>query len=120
LVSFRSTSHDDADLGSLKSENSILRDTIRQLEEENLKLKQRVKRVVGLEQFEGERFFRDEMDTLDVYAGGGGGLAADNDDGDSFLEELWCDESNTGKLSDGSKRYCKRMDPDSTHLLFLS
>ena len=40
---------------ALQNENSVLRETIRQLEEENQRLKQKAKRIV-LENFEGDGF----------------------------------------------------------------
>ena len=95
---------DHARIGSLKSENSKLRDTIRQLEAENETLKKRARRgMVGLEQFEGERFFSasstfpDEMDTL-------GGLyrrssVFSGDDEMVQENDLWCDDLNQGKFS---------------------
>lgn len=98
IISFRSTSRDDIDLGLLKSENSVLRDTIRQLEEENQKLKQKARRIVGLEQFEGERFFRDEMDTFGLD---GGGLTLTGEE--IIQDELWCDQLDEGE---SPKVYC--------------
>lgn len=88
VISFhQSFSRDDSDLTLLQSENSILRDTIRQLEEENLRLKQRAQRVIGLENFEGERFFRGEMDSsfLDT-----GGITLTGEE--IIQDEMWCDE----------------------------
>ena len=91
-------------IGSLQSENSKLRDTIRQLEEENETLKKRARRgMVGLEQFEGERFFSasstfpDEMETLGgIYRRSDGFLGDD----DRIQEnDLWCDELSQGKFS---------------------
>jgi hypothetical protein len=92
LLSVRSAPQDDADVVLLKSENSDLRDTIRKLEEENQKLKQRAQRVVGLENFEGERFFRSEMEIVGIY---GEGLTAAGDE--VLLDETWCDGVNEGK-----------------------
>ena len=93
VISFQSFGRDDSDLTLLQSENSILRDTIRQLEEENLRLKQRAQRVIGLENFEGERFFRGEMDSSFVDTGG---ITLS---GEEIIEdEMWCDELDGGRL----------------------
>lgn len=88
------------DLSSLQSENSLLRDTIRQLEDENTRLRHRAGRMLGLENFEGDRFFRDDTaddltssssDTTSssssTTSGGGITLSAD----EIANEELWCD-----------------------------
>lgn len=91
------------DLSSLQSENSLLRDTIRQLEDENTRLRHRADRMLGLENFEGDRFFRDDTaddltssssDTTSsssssssTTSGGGITLSAD----EIANEELWCD-----------------------------
>jgi len=101
----RSTNQDDADLGILKSENSALRKTIRELEEENERLKQRAisnnaKRVVGIEQFEGERFFfGDDMDdsTLSMLGSSNSGSRL-KDDNEAVLDDLWCDELSGGEF----------------------
>jgi len=72
----------------LKSENSVLRDTIRQLEEENQKLKQRAARVVGLENFEGDHFFPEEYEN--PFGDSGGGLTMSTEE--IKTGEQWCDE----------------------------
>lgn len=89
VVPFRSSNLDDTDATLLKSENSILRDTIRQLEEENQRLKKRAQRVVGLENFEGERYFRGEMDSPSMFDSGGGITLTGEE---IAQDELWCDE----------------------------
>jgi hypothetical protein len=87
IVPVRSSNVDDYDAVVLKSKNSVLLETIRQLEEENKLLKKRAQRVVGLENFEGERYFRDELDTplLD-----GRGLTLTGEE--IAQDEVWCDE----------------------------
>lgn len=101
ISSSSSTSQEDElDLSSLQSENSLLRDTIRQLEDENTRLRHRADRMLGLENFEGDRFFRDDTaddltssssDTTSssssTTSGGGITLSAD----EIANEELWCD-----------------------------
>lgn len=99
IAPFRSSNRDDSDYSILKSENSILRDAIRQLEEENLRLKKRAQRVVGLETFEGERFFRDEMDAPMPSLGGitlsGEEIAQD---------DMWCDQLEEGETPGGTTK----------------
>lgn len=92
VIPFWSSNRDDSDFSLLQSENSVLRDTIRQLEEENQRLKQRAQRMVGLENFEGERFFRDEFDrpTADM-----GGITLTGEE--IAQDELWCDQLEEGK-----------------------
>lgn len=92
IVPFRSFNRDDSDFTLLKSENLILRDTIRQLEEENQRLKQRAQRVIGLENFEGERFFRGEMDSSFIDTGG---ITLTGEE--IIQDELWCDELDGGE-----------------------
>jgi hypothetical protein len=95
IVPFRSSNLDDIDATMLKSENSILRDAIRQLEEENQLLKKRAQRVVGLENFEGERYFRDELDSP-ILGGDAGGITLTGEE--IAQDELWCDELEGGEL----------------------
>lgn len=77
----------EVDISLLQSENFVLRDTIRQLEEENQKLKQRNKIV--LETFEGESLFRgDDGSMLQVKPSTGITLTGD----EIAQDELWCDE----------------------------
>ncbi len=94
IVPFRSFSRDDSDFTLLKSENLILRETIRQLEEENQRLKQRAQRVIGLENFEGERFFRGELDNSFLDSGG---ITLTGEE--IIPDDLWCDELDGGELS---------------------
>ncbi|CAJ1942214.1 unnamed protein product [Cylindrotheca closterium] len=79
-----SSSTAEEDLDEMKSENSVLRDTIRQLEEENQNLKQR-NRIV-LESFEGESLFWDQ----DSATGMSSGITLSGDE--ISQDELWCDE----------------------------
>jgi len=102
IVPLRSSHRDDPDVTLLQSENSILRDTIRQLEEENQRLKQRAQRMIGLENFEGERFFRDELDApmwVEDVGGGGKGGAGIAPTGEEITQEemLWCDQLEEGE-----------------------
>ena len=94
-----SSSQDELDLSSLQSENSLLRDTIRQLEDENSRLRQRADRMLGLENFEGgDRYFRDEPETaISSMIGGesGGGITLSGEEIGN--EELWCDTLEGGK-----------------------
>jgi hypothetical protein len=85
----------EVDVSLLKSENNLLRDTIRQLEEENKKLKQRHNKIV-LETFEGERYFRDESEGASTLMDTGGITMTGDEIGQ---DELWCDELDGGKLS---------------------
>jgi hypothetical protein len=95
IAPFRSTSKDndlsEVDIPLLLSENNLLRETIRQLEEDNLRLKQKAQTIV-LENFEGERFFRDEKDTLFVDPGD----FTSTGEGDG-QDELWCDALDGGE-----------------------
>jgi FtsZ-binding cell division protein ZapB len=81
------------DMDLLQEENDLLRDAIRNLKEENAKLKQRANNIV-LESFEGEgRKFRDKISFGDDI--GMGTMT-----GDEIAEgeaAMWCDE-----LVDGS------------------
>jgi len=89
IVPFQSTSRDDLsgeDMKVLKSENNLLRDTIRQLEDENQRLKQRANKIV-LENFEGERFFQDDIENQKME---GVGITLTGDE--IGQNELWCDE----------------------------
>jgi hypothetical protein len=82
----------DNDVALLQSENYVLRDTIRQLEEENQKLKQKAKIV--LENFEGERLFRGDAESSMLFPGGSGITLT----GDEIAQdELWCDELDGGE-----------------------
>ena len=87
-----SSSNDDTDVSLLQSENYVLRDTIRQLEEENQKLKQKAKIV--LENFEGERLFRGDDGSL-IQVGTGSGITLTGDE--IAQDELWCDELDGGE-----------------------
>ena len=75
----------------LKSENNLLRDTIRQLEDENQRLKQRANKIV-LENFEGERFFQDDIENQKME---GVGITLTGDE--IGQNELWCDELDGGE-----------------------
>jgi hypothetical protein len=90
---FQSTLRDN-DLSEVNSkvlvaENKLLREVIGELEEENLRLKQRGGRIV-LENFEGERRFRDKVPGLAEE-----GLTLTGDE--ILQDELWCDELDGGK-----------------------
>lgn len=85
-----SSASEDADVSLLQSENFVLRDTVRQLEEENQKLKQTAKIV--LENFEGEGLFGGGFESS-VFPGGAGITLT----GDEISQdELWCDELEEG------------------------
>ena len=93
-----SSSQDEVELSSLQSENSLLRDTIRQLEDENSRLRQRADRMLGLESFEGaDRYFREEPETSMSMLEGeiGGGITLSGEEIGN--EELWCDTLEGGK-----------------------
>lgn len=77
----------------LESENSVLRDTIRQLEEENARLKQRANKIV-LETFEGEKWFKDGEVEVPLVDSGGITLTGE----EISQDELWCDELDGGKV----------------------
>jgi hypothetical protein len=80
------------DMSLLQEENDLLRDAIRNLKEENIKLKQRANNIV-LESFEGEgRMFRDRSSFGDDI---GTTMTGDEKLGDEAA--MWCDE-----LEDGS------------------
>mmetsp|Transcript_25514 Transcript_25514/g.62684 ORF Transcript_25514/g.62684 Transcript_25514/m.62684 type:complete len:345 (-) Transcript_25514:286-1320(-) len=81
-----SSSKAEGDLDVLRSENSVLRETIRQLEEENQNLKQRNKIV--LENFEGESLFRDRDSSMSMSSSDGITLSGD----EIAQDEQWCDE----------------------------
>ncbi|KAL3942668.1 MAG: hypothetical protein SGBAC_003187 [Bacillariaceae sp.] len=72
-------------LDELKSENTVLRETIRQLEDENQILKQR--NNIVLESFEGESMFRDRGDDTSFFSSG---ITLTGDE--ISQDELWCDE----------------------------
>jgi hypothetical protein len=82
---------DDADVSLLQSENYALRDTVRQLEEENQRLKQHARIV--LENFEGERLFRGDVESSMFPEATGIMLTGD----EIAQDELWCDELDGGK-----------------------
>jgi hypothetical protein len=91
-VSLSSSNEDaDADVSLLQSENYVLRDTIRQLEEENQKLKQSAKIV--LENFEGGRLFRGDVESSMILEATGITLTGD----EIAQDQLWCDELDGGK-----------------------
>jgi hypothetical protein len=92
-----------SDIGLIKSENILLRETIRKLEEENIRLKQRNagSRIV-LETFEGERFFRDNRNNHpnDAYASTRRNLTTDTDGtADSVVGEFGGMSSTSSSLS---------------------
>eukprot|EP00980_Cylindrotheca_fusiformis_P004201 scaffold912_cov119-Cylindrotheca_fusiformis.AAC.17 len=80
---------DDTDI-SLQSENYVLRDTIRQLEEDNQRLKLTAKIV--LENFEGEGLFGNSYESSGYRKGTGITLSGD----EISQDELWCDELEEG------------------------
>ena len=87
-----SSSKAEEDLEMMKSENSILRETIRQLEDENQALKQRNKIV--LENFEGESLFRDrDWDGTPKFSSFGITLSGE----EISQDEQWCDELDGGR-----------------------
>lgn len=77
-------------LDELKSENTVLRETIRQLEDENQILKQR--NNIVLESFEGESMFRDRGDDTSFFSSG---ITLTGDE--ISQDELWCDELEDGR-----------------------
>jgi hypothetical protein len=81
----------EEDVLVLKSENTLLRDTIRQLEEENQRLKQRANKIV-LENFEGENWFKEDSKSASM---GGVGITLTGEE--IGQEELWCDELDGGE-----------------------
>lgn len=116
-----SSSSPEIDLNlQLQTENSFLRDTVRRLEGENQRLRQRAAGKIVLETFEGERLFRNDATTANGFddgyydddytrvpgeygaASGGGGITLSGEEQLSSLssspssvnmmgEELWCD-----------------------------
>lgn len=82
-----SSNNTDEDLDVLRSENSVLRQTIRELEEENQNLKRR-NRIV-LESFEGEPSFFDQ----DFFGSSGITLSGN----EITQDELWCDVLEDGR-----------------------
>ena len=94
IVPFRSTKDDlsEEDIIVLESENTLLRDTIKQLEEENQRLKKKAKIV--LENFEGEKWFKTEDSEERSMEPVGITLTGE----EIGQNELWCDELDGGEL----------------------
>lgn len=88
-----SSSKAEEDLDMLRNENSVLRETIRQLEEENQNLKQNRNSNIVLESFEGESLFRDRGDDPPTAKPLGITLSGD----EIAQDEQWCDELKDGR-----------------------
>ena len=96
IVPFQSSKEDlsEEELLVLKSENTLLRDTIRQLEEENQRLKQKASKIV-LETFEGERWFRGDGEDEETSSTDSLGITLTGEE--IGQDELWCDELDGGE-----------------------
>lgn len=107
------SSNNEVDLKLLRTENSLLRDTIRELQEENQRLQQRTAGKIVLETFEGERYFRgDAMEGINsnnefgsnvamgvsngsTSVGASGGITMSEQEqqlSSSIDDGLWCDD----------------------------
>jgi len=83
-----SSSKAGEDLDVLRLENSLLRETIRQLEEDNQNLKHN--NEIVLENFEGESFFRDRDTPSLAMSGSSSSITLSGEE--ISQDGIWCDE----------------------------